>query len=84
MKRQRPMGGSSALVDSVRTGAGAGKWSSAGLVLGLAPNMALRLSWEPFAQPWLILFWKYGLEHEASVGVNTKLVDVARTGVVHT
>ena len=78
------MVGDSALVDSVRTGAGAGKWSSAGLVLGLAPNMALRLSWEPFAQPWLILFWKYGLEHEASVGLDTKLVSVARASVVNT
>ena len=28
--------------------------------------------------------WELGLEHEASVGVNTKLVDVAGASVVHT
>ncbi len=48
--------------------------------------MALSFSLEPclpFAQPWLITL-QLGLEHKASVGVNTKLVSVARASVVNT
>ena len=32
----------------------------------------------------LVVIVLIGLEHEASVSVNTKLVDVARAGVIHT
>ena len=73
------------LADSARTGAGAGQWNSADWVWIEAPNIALSLSLEPFwTQPWLIFPWNWVLEHEAGVGVNTKLVDVARAGVIHT
>ena len=55
-----------------------------------APNMALRLSMEPFlyfsqlmlSLPQIRLIGL--LEHEASVGIDAKLVDVARAGVVNT
>ena len=49
--------------------------------------MAFNLSLEPclpFAQPLLNLPLNQVLEHKAGVGVNTKLVNVARAGVVNT
>ena len=75
------------LADSARTGAGAGQWNSADWVWIEDPNMALSFSLEPFfifTRPWLILPRNRVLEHEASVGLDTKLVNVAGAGVVNT
>ena len=49
--------------------------------------MAFNLSLEPclpFTQPLLNLPLNQVLEHKAGVGINTKLVGVARAGVVDT
>lgn len=49
--------------------------------------MAFNLSLEPclpFAQPMLNLPLNQVLEHEAGIGIDAKLVGVARAGVVNT
>lgn len=49
--------------------------------------MAFNLSLEPclpFAQPMLNLPLNQVLEHEAGIGIDAKLIDVARAGVVNT
>ena len=57
-------------------------WGGYGHAAGTA--FQLKLSQLVLSQPMLNLPWNQVLEHEAGVGVNTKLVDVARAGVVHT